>query len=256
MKLWKTFVLLMLLLVVLVTVTACGKKEGDKVLRVGTNAEYPPFEYKSNNQFTGVDMDLARMIARRMGMKLEIVDMDFDALIPSLTANKIDMAISAITINGDRVKQVDFSIPYYNAQQSIIAKNESKITVSKAEDLGKYKIGVQNGTTGQIYLDENLVKKDLMDKKNLKKYQTNIEAITDLLNGNIDLVMIDNTAAIGYAALKPIRTIFSIDTKEQYGVALQKGSTYKDKLDSILKEIIAADSVNILVQTHSKNTQP
>lgn len=247
----KTLIVILILLTmvaVLFTSISCKKKE-EPVLRIGTNAEYPPFEYKKDNQFAGVDMDLAKALAEKMGMKYEIIDMDFDALIPSLTSNKIDIAISAITITEERAQQVDFSLPYYTANQVVISKIDSKLKPTKIEDIVKYKVGCQNGTTGQIYIEDTLISKKLMDKKNLKKYSTNIEAITDMLNGNIDFVIIDDSAAQGYSKLKPLTIALKLDTKEEYGIALQKNSAYKDKLNTALDDLIkSGEVVNIIAK--------
>ena len=234
--------IIMAVLLVLLTGFSC-KKKGAAVLRIGTNAEYPPFEYKENDQFVGVDMDLARALAAKLGMEYRIIDMDFDALIPSLTQNKIDLAISAITITEERMQQIDFSHPYYTANQVIIARMDSKLKVEKIEDILKYKVGAQNGTTGQIYVQENLVDKNLMKKDNLKKYSTNIEAITDMLNGNIDFVIIDDSAAQGYAKLKPLQILLQIETNEEYGIALQKDSPYKELINNALAEMIQSEEM-------------
>lgn len=235
----------LLLISVLIFAFFAGKQGGEEqkqiTLKIGTNAEYPPFEFKENGEFKGIDMDLARMIAQRMGAKYEIIDMDFDSLIPSLVSKKIDMAIAAITITEDRKKVVDFSMPYYTANQSIIAKKDSNIEIKSVEDLAKYTIGSQNGTTGQIYIDDNFIKTGKMPKENFKKYATNIEAITDMLNGNVDLVIIDDGAAQGYIKLKPIKILYIIDTGENYGIAFQKDSPYTDKVNSILKDILNSD---------------
>lgn len=243
-----TILILITALAILLTSLSCKKKE-DPILRVGTNAEYPPFEYKKGEAFAGVDMALVKAIADKMGMKYEIIDMDFDALIPSLTSNKIDMAISAITITDERKQQVDFSLPYYTANQVIIAKQDNKIALTKIEDVVKYNVGCQNGTTGQLYIEDNLVAKKLMDKKNLKKYSTNIEAITDMLNGNVDFVIIDDSAAQGYAKLKPISIALKLDTNEEYGIALQKQSVYSEKINTALKELLdSGEVINILAK--------
>lgn len=240
-----------LMIVLCVTVMSCGNKQ-DAVLRIGTNAEYPPFEYKNGDQFAGVDMDLAKTLAEKMGMKYEIIDMDFDALIPSLTANKIDVAVSALTITQVRQNQVDFSVPYYVANQVIIAKPDNKISITKLEDLVKYKVGAQNGTTGQLYIDSTLVKTKLMKADNLRKYSTNIEAITDMLNGNIDFVIIDDSAAQGYSKLKPLAIVYKIATNENYGVALQKNSPYKAKLNTALSEMLNTGEMLKIIQANFK----
>ena len=210
-------------------------------MKIATNAEYPPFEFKENGESKGVDMELAALLAEKMGMEYELIDMDFDALIPSLGAKKIDMALSAITITEERAKQIDFSVPYYTANQAIITLNESKVMIESEKDLAKYVIGVQNGTTGQIYIDNNLIDKGVMKKNKLKKYATNIEAITDMMNKNVDLVIIDDSAAKGYEKLKPIKTIYVINTDENYGIALQKDSELKEKVDAAVKEILESE---------------
>jgi len=248
-KILFTILLILTASLILFMGTSC-KRKAETILKIGTNAEFPPFEYKKGEEFVGVDIDLAKKIAEKMGMKFEIIDMEFDALIPSLTSKKIDMAISAITITEERKQQVDFSLPYYVANQVLIAKNDSKIKIDKLEDLGKYKIGAQNGTTGQLYIEENLVDKKLMDKKNLKKYGTNVESISDLMNGNIDFVIIDDSAAQGYSKLKPIKIVFKIETNEEYGIALPKESAYKEKINMILDDMIKSGEIISII---SKN---
>jgi len=227
-----------------------GGKEEKLTLKIGTNAEYPPFEYKENGEFKGIDMDLIRMVAEKMGADYEIIDMDFDALIPSLVSKKIDMAIAAITITDERKKQVDFSIPYYTANQAIIAPKINDIVINNEDVKINKSSDLIDGTTGQIYIDENFIKTGKMEKKNLKKYATNIEAITDMLNGNVDVVIIDDGAAQGYSKLKPIKTIFVIDTGENYGIAFQKGSPYVSKVNSILNEIINSNDWIELIQKY------
>ncbi len=248
---FKLTIIFLLVLLTLIGITACGKKQ-PTVLRIGTNAEYPPFESKEGENFVGVDMDLARQIAAKLDMEFEIIDMDFDTLIPSLGSNKIDLALSAITITDERKAQVDFSQPYYVANQVIIAPKDSKYVLGKIEDIGKYKVGAQNGTTGQIYLSENYVDKNQMPKDNLKKYPTNIEAITDMLNGNVDFVIIDDSAAQGYSKLKPINIVQKIETNENYGIAMPKNGALNEKINAALKDLMDSGEVMSIIQTHIK----
>ena len=252
----KTAIILLIVALSLgLVLTACGKKK-ETILRIGTNAEYPPFEFKKGAEFAGVDMDLAVVIAEKMGLKYQIIDMEFDSLIPSLISGKIDMAISAITITDARKAKVDFTAPYYLANQVIIAKPDTRLKIEKLEDLAKYKIGAQNGTTGQIYLDSMLVAAKLMDAKDLRKYSTNIEAITDMLNGNIDFVIIDDSAAEGYGKLKPIATVFKIQTNESYGIAFPKDSIYKTQVDEIISEMKANAGILGIIQKYFGDEEP
>jgi ABC-type amino acid transport substrate-binding protein len=236
---------------ILFTGTGCAKQK-ETILRVGTHAEYPPFEYKQGDEFAGVDMDIVKALAQKMKLKYIIIDMDFDALIPSLTSDKIDLAISSITITEERKKRIDYSAPYYTANQVILAKTDSPLKITKIEDLRQFKIGAQNGTTGQIYVDDNLVKKNLMDKKNLRKYSRLIESVTDLLNGNIDFVIMDDSAARGYIKLKPLKIVYKIVTDEKYGIALPKNSPYKDRINAALEELIQSGEIDSIL---AKNKQ-
>jgi len=241
--------LLLVALFVSLSFISCGNSGGQKVLRVGTNAEYPPFEYKSadGKDFQGIDMDIAREIADKLGYKLEINDVQFDSLIPSLMAGKFDMAMAAITITPDRQKQVDFSDPYYTSNQAILAKNASTIQVNSLDDLAKLMVGCQNGTTGQIYMDDNLVKPGKMKSDNLIKFPTNIEAIAALNNGTIDALIIDDPVAAGYQKMQPVKKIYVIQTNENYGIAFPKGSKLIGKVNGILKDLMSSDKFNDLL---------
>ncbi|HUW42570.1 MAG TPA: basic amino acid ABC transporter substrate-binding protein [Rectinemataceae bacterium] len=239
-------ILLLAALFVSFSFVSCGNSGGQKVLRVGTNAEYPPFEYKSadGKEFLGIDMDIAREIAAKLGYKLEIDDVQFDSLIPSLMAGKFDMAMAAITITPDRQKQVDFSVPYYTSNQAILVKSDSTLQISSLDDLAKLKVGCQNGTTGQIYMDDNLVKPGKMKADSLIKFPTNIEAIAALNNGTIDALIIDDPVAAGYQKMQPVKKAFVITTDENYGIAFPKGSKLEDKVNGILKNLMASDKFN------------
>jgi polar amino acid transport system substrate-binding protein len=131
-----------------------------RTVTVGTSADFPPFEYIENGQFVGFDMDLMREIAKIAGFELKFVDMSFDSLIPALRAGQIDVAAAAMTITEERKKVVDFSMPYWTADQSIIVKADSDLTITVL--FGKYRIGVQTGTTGDLWCTENLVQKGLV----------------------------------------------------------------------------------------------
>lgn len=227
------------ILILLFFLVSCkAGKSNEKVLRIGTNAEYPPFEYKEGGDFKGIDIELVLKVAEHLGMKAEIVDMEFDALIPAVLASEIDLAIAAMTITNERRQKVDFSIPYYTANQAIIVSTRSHININSEKELSNYIIGTQNGTTGQLYLDNNFIKTGKIKEENLRRYTTNMAAITELLNDNVEIVIIDDSAANGYAKIKPIKTIFKIETGENYGIALLKNSDLKEKVDNALNEIL------------------
>ncbi|MDD2229913.1 MAG: ABC transporter substrate-binding protein [Candidatus Cloacimonetes bacterium] len=237
--------------VIMIALLSCAKRE-KPVLRVGTGAEYPPYAYLNDNQLTGIEIDIAKKIAEKMKVGIEFYPMSFDSLFSSLASNKIDMAISSITITSERKQRFDFSLPYAVTNQVLIAKEDSSIKIDKFEDLGKYTIGSLAATTGYEYLVENLVDRDLMPKTNLKQYPTTLESLSELLKGNLDFVSIDNSAAEGYVKLKPIKIVYTIQTNEQYGILMQKGKGINDTINKSLKELIDSGEVKSIIQSYTK----
>lgn len=205
-----------------------------KTVTVGTSADFPPFEYVENGQFVGFDMDLMREIAKLADFELKFIDMSFDSLIPALRAGQIDVVAAAMTITDERKQVVDFSIPYWTADQSIIVKANMDLTITVLYQKGR--IGVQTGTTGDLWCTDNLVGKGLLPEKNLKRYDTFVLALSDLLNGNIDAIVLDSPVANRFAALKPVKVVGIIVTGEQYGIAVKKGNKeLLDKINSAIK---------------------
>lgn len=216
---------------------------------VGTSADFPPFEYIENGQFVGFDMDLMREIAKIAGFELKFGDMSFDSLIPALRVGQIDVAAAAMTITEERKKVVDFSMPYWTADQSIIVKADSDLTITVL--FGKYRIGVQTGTTGDLWCTENLVEKGLLPERNLKRYDTFILALSDLLNGNIDAIVLDSPVANRFAATKPVKVVGIIVTGEQYGIAVRKGNKeLLNKINQALKTLIETGKINELIDKY------
>ncbi|HEY8540746.1 MAG TPA: basic amino acid ABC transporter substrate-binding protein [Pseudothermotoga sp.] len=205
-----------------------------KTVTLGTSADFPPFEYIENGQFVGFDMDLMREIAKLADFELKFVDMSFDSLIPALRAGQVDVVAAAMTITDERKQVVDFSIPYWTADQSIIVKADSDLTITVLYQKGR--IGVQTGTTGDLWCTDNLVGKGLLPEKNLKRYDTFVLALSDLLNGNIDAIVLDSPVANRFAVIRPVKVVGIIVTGEQYGIAVKKGNKeLLDKINSAIK---------------------
>jgi len=239
------------MLTLVLVLSGCRQKERN-ILRMGTGGEYPPFTYIQNGQFMGVDAEIARRIADKLGMELKITQMPFESIFPALASNKIDLAIAAISVTEERKQFLDFSAPYYVANQSIIAPADTKIQINRLEDLGNYVLGCQDETTGAEYIKTNLVDKDLMPRKNYRMYPTTVEAMGELLSGKIDLLIIDDTAALGYSHQKPLRTVFTINTNEKYAIAMQKGKLLNEKINQAMDEMIADGEVKAIISSNIK----
>ncbi|MDI6860555.1 MAG: basic amino acid ABC transporter substrate-binding protein [Caldisericia bacterium] len=187
-------ILSVLILLLGFTFLVSCKKE-PKVLNVGTSADYPPFEYvdEKTGEFVGFDLDLIRLLGKKLGYEVKIVNMDFDSIIPALEKKKIDVAIACITITEDRLK-VAPAIPYWDTGQSIIVNAKSDFRPKSLGDLSNKKVGVQKGTTGEQILDEGIEKKEVINV-DVRRYTSVILGMLDLQNGVIDAMIIDTPVA-------------------------------------------------------------
>ncbi len=232
----KVILLLVVFSLVVGVFTGCAK-EG-KVLRVGTSADYPPFEYVDENtkEFVGFDLDLMRLLGKKMGYdKVEIVNMDFDTIIPALSTDKIDVAAACITITDERLQQAD-AVPYLSTGQVMLVKIDSTFEPKTFENLSNHKIGVQKGTTGEEAID-NAVNSGQIKNATVQRYTSVVLAITDLQNGNIDVVIIDSPVATYYSTKQDFKVTGDLTTEEA-GLFVKKGNTeLKNRLDKALSEV-------------------
>jgi polar amino acid transport system substrate-binding protein len=166
------------------------KKAG--VIKVGTSADYPPFEsVDANGNKVGFDIELMTEVANRLGVKVEWVDMPFDSLIAAVQGSKIDASISAFNYSEERDKMIDFSDAYYTSEDSFTVADGFAGKIEKPEDVAAYKVGVQTGTTQDTWLTDNLVSKGLLKEENLFRYDRVDQAMLDLKNGRVDVMMSD-----------------------------------------------------------------
>jgi ABC-type amino acid transport substrate-binding protein len=193
----------------------------DGTLTVGTNAAFPPFEYIGDDgKPDGFDIALINAIGDRLGVKVEVSDMEFDSLVSSI-GSKIDVAIAGMTITDERKQSVDFSEPYYDATQFVLVPAGSAIKT--ADDLKGKKIGTQLGTTGDSIASE-------IEGATDSAYDKAVDAVNDMNNGKVDCVIIDKNPAEVFAAQFPDKVTaldgsgFGFDV-EQYGIAMPKGDT-------------------------------
>ena len=219
-------------------------------MRVGTDAENPPFTYLEGNEFKGIDIEICKRIADKLKMELQITRYRFDDLFSALALNKIDVAASAITITSKRKQTMDFTIPYFETDLAVVTKTKSPVKVEKIEDLGKYIVGCQSQTTSHQYLTENLVEKDLLPKEKLKLYPTVIETLGELLNNKIDLMVFDEWVAKDLSRQQDIKIIYIIPTHEQYGLAMQTGKEINAKINKALIELEESGELECIIKEY------
>ena len=206
---------------------SCSKS--NDVVKMGTNAAFPPFEYTLGTEVVGFDVTVSQLISRDYGKKLKVVDMNFDGLIAALQSGSIDFIAAGMTATEERRKNVDFSEPYYLSKQTIIVKASDK-TVASVNDLKGKVVGVQAGTTGELFATEEI------EGLNVKSFKTGIDAALALKNGAIEAIIIDELPAQEIVRrnveLKLVDDDFYTD---EYAIAVKKGNT--ELLNSINKTI-------------------
>jgi polar amino acid transport system substrate-binding protein len=195
------FVFLSLLTLASLLLSACGAAQPashlDKIkqagtIKVGTSADYPPFEYvDENGNKIGFDIELMEEIAKRLGVKLEWVDMPFDSLIAGVQEGKIDASISAFNYSEERDQVVDFTDPYYTSEDAFTVADGFSGAINAPEDVAAFKVGVQTGTTQDGWLTDTLQ----IAEGNLFRYDRVDQAMADLKNGRIDVMMSDYVPA-------------------------------------------------------------
>ncbi len=224
--------------------TACVSADEnaiDKIKSAGkivmtTNAEFEPFEYKDGDEIVGIDLDISHALADKLGVELEVADIAFDSLIPSLNAGKADFIAAGMTATPEREKNVDFSVPYFNASQSIIVKTDSEI--AGRADLNGKTVGVQQGTTGDVYCTNEDQSSDVSVKE-VKRYAKGMDAVSDLIAGRVDAVVIDDYPAEKLVSKNPdkIKKLDEALTEETYAIAMPKGSDLKPVVDELIQEL-------------------
>ena len=241
--------ILALVLICMLTLTGMAMAE---TLKMGTTASVPPYEYYDDEtgEIVGIDAEVAAAICEKLGYELEIVDMDFDAIIPAVTTGKINFGMAGMTVTEERMQSVDFSTSYATGIQSVIVKEDSEIT--SVDDLfaegANHKIGVQQGTTGDLYCTWDIADEGL---GTVEPFKTGTDAVLALTSGKVDCVIIDNEPAKNYVAANEGLVI--LDTEyavEDYAIALAKDSELTEQINAALEELIADGTVQAIIDKY------
>ena len=210
----------------------------EKVYINGIDADYPPYAFiDEKGNPAGFDVECLNWIADEMGFEVKHQPTAWDGIVASLLAKKIDMVYSGMTINEERLKKVDFTIPYWVINQALCVREDSDLNIIAALSSDKYTVGTQRGCTAAMWIEDNLVKTGILPKDNLKLYEGFSLAVKDLVNGRIDSAMMDDVM-VEDAIRKgqPVKIIGRIETREEYGVAVRKEDT---ELKALLNKGIA-----------------
>ncbi|MFB6094431.1 MAG: basic amino acid ABC transporter substrate-binding protein [Halanaeroarchaeum sp.] len=213
--------------VALSTTAGCLGGGGGETMTItaGTAPGFPPFEMKEGNKLVGFDIDLLSAVVEQTDYTLEgWEEFDFKTLIPALTNDKIDVIAAAMTITEKRDQTVDFTNPYYSADQAIVVREGGSFSPTTLADLGGHPLGAQQGTTGENVIQTELIDTGKLSQQQYNSYGSYVLAIEDLVNGNIDAVVLDTPVAKTFAANRPVEIAFVYQTGENYGFAVREDS--------------------------------
>ena len=222
----------------LTTVTA-GK------LTMSTNAQFPPYEMVADDgSFEGIDIEVADAIAKKLGLELQVDDMDFDAALLAAQNGKSDMVMAGVTVNEERQAVMDFSDSYAKGVQVVIVPEDSDI--QSIDDMDGKMIGTQRGTTGNLYCTDDY------GEEHVVAYDDGFTAVQALMNGQVDCVVIDNAPAQEYVKANPGLKILDTEfANEDYAIGVAKGNTaLLDAINGALKELIDDGTVQSIIDKY------
>ena len=214
-------------------------------LIMSTNAAFPPYEMTTDSgEFEGIDIETAQAIADKLGLELQIDDMDFDAALLAVQQGKSDMVMAGVTVTDERQNVMDFTDSYATGIQSIIVKEDSDI--ASVDDLAGKKIGTQRGTTGYLYCSDDF------GDENVVAYDDGLTAVQMLNNGQVDCVVIDNAPAKEFIVANPgLKLLDTAYVEESYAIGIGKGNTeLKDAINTALEELKADGTLQSIVDKY------
>ena len=252
--------------------SSCSKK--DNVLVMATNAAFPPYEYVEGNEFVGIDVEIATAIAEKLGMELQIEDVEFGSIIGGVAEGKYDMGMAGLTVTEVRKQSVNFSDTYATGIQVIIVNDGSSINtlddIFVFDDEGNptalknanLKVGVQQDTTGDIYSSDDITNWGFNDIEEdgtvttdrVVRYKTGAEAVEALKSNKVDMVIIDNEPAKSFVNANDSIHILDGDNEyavEDYAICVAKGNDeLLDKINQALKELKEDGTIDKIVNKY------
>lgn len=243
MKNLKKIFAVVLALCLLLCFAGCGAE--DNTLTMGTNAAFPPYEYVDDDgNIVGIDAEIAAALAEKLGMELEIKDMEFDSLITACAGGSVDVVLAGMTVTDERKESVNFSDSYATGIQVIIVKEGSEIAT--VDDLEGKTIGVQSGTTGDIYCTDDY------GQDYVKQYNNGALAVEALKNDQVDCVIIDNEPAKNFvAANEGLKILETEYVTEDYAIAIAKENTeLLEKINTAMAELKADGTIDDIINKY------
>lgn len=242
-EIMKKILAIVLAALCIMSLAACGSSKKE-TLTMGTNAAFPPYEFYEGDKIVGIDAEVAQGIADKLGMELEIVDMDFSSIITSVQTGKIDIGVAGMTVTEERLENVNFSDSYSTGIQVVIVKDGGK--VQTLDDLDGALIGCQEATTGYLYCSDDYGEDAVVP------YTNGATAVKALVDGKVDCVVIDKQPALNFVAANEGLSILDTEyTVEDYAIAVAKeNEDLLEKINKALKEMIDDGTVQEILDKY------
>ena len=254
----KKLLALLLALMMGLSLVACGAgdapaedpaEEGaltvtEGILTMGTNAAFPPYEFYEGETVVGIDAEIAAALAEKLGLELQIIDMDFGSIVTSVQTGKIDIGVAGMTVTEERLENVNFTDSYATGVQVIIVPEDSDMAT--ADDLAGKLIGVQESTTGHAYCSEDF------GEDNVVAYTNGATAVQALVQGKVDCVVIDQQPAKAFVeANKGLKILDTEYVVEDYAIAVAKENTaLLDALNTAMAELTEDGTIQSILDKY------
>lgn len=239
---------MMLALVMLLSAAAMAES-----LTMGSSCDFPPYEYydDATGEIVGIDVEIAQAVCEKLGYELVVDDMQFDSIIAAVVSGKVDFGMSGFTVTEERKQNVDFSVSYTTAKQSVLVPAQTEIT--SVDDLlnpeNEYKIGVQIGTTGDLYITGDVESNSL--KHSVERFNKYGDAVMALLSGKLDCMIVDDQVAISFAeANEGLALLDTAYATEEYAICFAKESELYDAFNAALEELISDGTVQTIIEKY------
>lgn len=221
----------------------CGKGNND-TLKMITEATFPPYEFMRGQEIVGIDVEICRAVAEKLGKKLQCETVDFDSVIPAVISGKADLAAAGITINEDRKKNVDFSVPY--VKTGVVVVYQKSNPFKNVEQLKGKKIGVQSGTTSETFVLEVL-------KQEPERTKSPAEAVASMKSGRCEFVIADIDPAKNCVKGEADLALSDFVSSEEYAVAIRKGQPeLLAAINEVISELKASGKLQKIVEQYTK----
>jgi len=232
---------------------ACSSSKGGMTVEEGklvvaTNAFFPPYEYYEGEDIVGIDAEIAQAVADKLGLELVIEDVSFDSILAGIQAGKYDIGCAGMTVTEDRLKSVNFTTTYATGIQSVIVLEGSEITDVDTLLAGDYIVGVQSGTTGDIYMSDTPENGGVGEDR-VDRYARGNDAVVALLSGKVDAVVIDNEPAKSFVeANEGLAILDTAYAEEEYAMAINKeNQELLDAVNQALAELEADGTLDAII---------